>query len=113
MSLVLLAYFGRLVIHVKKLILNSNISIGGIIDVYYESKDIMLYMSLPDVTSVNVGNIVFWSMKVSSVRKLLHFGEIFYIYFQEMDKMCPSEMSVNFYKLQSVMVSKTALFMKQ
>jgi hypothetical protein len=112
MILILLACFGRLVIHVQKWILNSNISTDGIADVYYESKNIMLYMSFPNVASVNVGNIVFWSIKVSSVRKLLHFGEIFYIYFQEMDKICPSEMSANFYKLQSVMVSKTALFMR-
>ena len=118
MSLVLVTCFGRLVIHVQKWILSSNISTGSIIDAYYESKNIMLYTSFPYVTSVNVGNIVFWSMKVSSVRKLLNFGEIFCICFQErsflqMGKICPSEMSVYFYKLQSVMDSKTALFMKQ
>jgi hypothetical protein len=112
------ACFGRLVIHVQKWILSSNISTGSIIDAYYESKNVIFYMSFSDVTSVNVGNIVFWSTKLSYIRKLLHFGEIFCIYFQdmgflEMGKICPSEMSVNFYKLQSVMTSKTALFMKQ
>jgi len=117
MSLVLVACFGRLVICVQKWILSSDISTGSIINAYYESKNVMFYVSFPDVTSVNVGNIVFWSMKVSSIRKLLHFGEIFCICFQdrsflEMGKICPSEMSVNFYKLQSVMASKTALFMK-
>ena len=118
MSLVLVAFFGRLVIHIQKSILSSNISTGSIIDAYYESKNVMLYMNFPAVTSVNVGNIVFWIMKVSSIRNLLHCGEIFCTYFQrrsvlELDKMCPSEMSVNFYKLQSVMASMTALFMKQ
>lgn len=118
MSLVLVACFGHLVIHVQKWILSSNISTGSIIDAYYESKNVMLYMSFPDDTSVNVGNIVFWSMKLSSIRKLLHFGEIFCIYFQdrsflELAKICPSKMSVNFYKLQRVMASMTALFMKQ
>ena len=53
-----MACFGRLVIPVHQWILKSNINAGSIIYAYYESKNIMLYMSFLDVTSVVVGNIV-------------------------------------------------------
>jgi len=59
MSSVLVACFDCLVIHVQKWILSSNIGTGSIIDAYYESKNVMLYMSSLDNTSVIVRNIVF------------------------------------------------------